>query len=157
MDLITPSTPLGVSADEYRSQLEDRIQYEREIERKSNKEKIKSTSIPSLNRSELGFADGAQPLSYQRGTISIQLPSVDWVNGSVRDELGLFEKQEVLLQFGHTESQSGNQEDKQVIDEEFVGTIINIRKVPVLCRGCLRDIRGRHRTCPAFRPPLRGC
>lgn len=126
MTVVTPFSPLSVSADEYRSQLEDCIRYEREIERKNNKERVKSNSIPSLKRSDLGFADGAQPISYRKGTVSIQLPSVDRVNGSVRDEVGFFEKQEVLLQFGHTESQAQN--DEQVIDEEFVGTIVRIRK-----------------------------
>jgi len=126
MTTVSATCPLDISGADYRRQLREYLEYEADLQRAENRRDINSKEIRTLQHSDLGFLPYAQPLGFRRVRLRIQVPAEDPDDVDVREDYGLFENHEVLLQTGHYDQPHGEEEREPVIDYRLEGEIGDI-------------------------------
>jgi len=122
MTSVSPENPLPISPSEYQSQLRDFIGHEADVERKNNRETLTSHSPQTLQRMDVGFLPYAQPLGgIRRVQMRVQAAVENPDDVDIRDDYGLFEDYEVLVQC--CQYKEGKQNDEYEVIETLTGAI----------------------------------
>lgn len=128
MRLVSPDRPMDISASKYRNQLREHLEYEAEIQREENRGKIRSESHSSLKRSNLGYVTFAEPLKFQRVRLPVTITAEKTDDIDIREDYGLFEGHEVLVQTGHYNQKPRSEESEPIIHDGFEGIISKLRE-----------------------------